>query len=129
MCVFEINANASKRLHAYFHAKYRVLSKTDIHTSFTSSDQFFFCFLNDTFWWISERVSRPNSGYLHARAWRVLHILQNQVIYVHEHGVRVAYFETFYFTNPYLSFFFESTPNYNCVLSSVCGGDIGVCLC
>ena len=66
---------------------------------------------------------------LHARAWRVLHILQNQVIYVHEHGVRVAYFETFYFTNPYLSFFFESTPNYNCVLSSVCGGDIGVCLC
>ena len=105
---------------------------------------------------LSRRVSRPNSGYLHARAWRVLHILQNQVIcmhehgvryclharawrvlhilqnqviYVHEHGVRVAYFETFYFTNPYLSFFFESTPNYNCVLSSVCGGDIGVCLC
>ena len=41
---------------------------------------------------------------LHARAWRVLHILQNQVIYVHEHGVRVAYFETFYFTNPDLAF-------------------------
>jgi hypothetical protein len=72
---------------------------------------------------------------LHARAWCALHILQNQLTCMHEHGVRyclharawsasqilkkisllactsmalVAYFETFYFTNPYLAFFFES---------------------
>jgi hypothetical protein len=58
------------------------------------------------------------SAYLHARAWRALLLactsmecitnLKKISLLACTSMALVAYFETFYFTNPYLAFFFES---------------------
>ena len=93
----------------------------------------FLCRYSDSPLSCQEGFSRPNSGYSHARAWRALLLACTSMecitnlkksAYLRARAWRLLHILRHSILQILILLSsFESTPNYNCVLSSVCGGE------